>query len=159
MPRVSPQLRITLTYVVFGTAWIFWSDKALAVLARQPELLSFLQTCKGWLFILVTAAFLYVMIARSGAAIRHHEQEKQRVYDATLTAMHHILNNFLNQMMLFRTEAEQSGDFAPEILGYYDLVMEDARQQITRLEGVADVSPETIRGAIFPGMPVEYEQV
>ena len=40
-----------------------------------------------------------------------------------------------------------------------DRIQEDARQQITRLEGVADVSPETIRGAIFPGMPVEYEQV
>ena len=150
MFRFEPPFRITLTYIVFGVVWIFWSDKALAVLFRQPEALVLLQTVKGWVFILVTSVFLYVMISRSTAAIRRQEQEKQRVYEATLSAMHHIINNFLNQMLLFRHEAEQSGDFDPEILGCYDTVIDDARQQIASLERVADVSPETIRSAVFP---------
>lgn len=155
MFRLEPHTKITLYYVLFGAAWIFGSDTALAALVRQPAFLSFLQTIKGWIFILVTAVFLYVMILRSGAALREREQEKKRIYDATLSAMHHILNNFLNQMMLFRVEAEKTPDFDPEILGYYDEVIGDAQNRIARLESVAEVTAEAIRGAVFSAADVE----
>ena len=149
MIRLESQTRITLFYIIFGAFWIFWSDKSLNVLVANADLLTGLQTIKGWLFILITAVFLYLMIMQSNATIRAQEQEKVQVYDTTLSGMHHILNNFLNQMMIFRLEAEQSEDFDPEVLAYYDGVIGEAKGQISRLDSVADVTAESIREAIY----------
>ena len=57
-------LRITLAYAAIGALWILYSDRPLALLADSVTELSWLQTYKGWLFIAVTAALLYVLCSR-----------------------------------------------------------------------------------------------
>ena len=57
-------LRISLGYAVIGGLWILYSDRPLTLLADSVTELSWLQTYKGWLFIAVTAALLYVLCSR-----------------------------------------------------------------------------------------------
>jgi HD-GYP domain-containing protein (c-di-GMP phosphodiesterase class II) len=59
---MSPQLRIALIYVVISTLWIWGSDHVLNALVHDEFQLTFLQSVKGALFVLVTGVVLYWMI-------------------------------------------------------------------------------------------------
>lgn len=61
-------LGITLIYLVLGLMWIGFSDRALLALVDDVELLSRLQTGKGWAYVVVTAGLLFVLIHRALAA-------------------------------------------------------------------------------------------
>ena len=56
-PRLSPAIRITVIYLTAGTFWILLSDRLLEMFISEPGQFNWLQTLKGWVFILVTAAF------------------------------------------------------------------------------------------------------
>ncbi|HEX2973256.1 MAG TPA: PAS domain S-box protein [Tepidisphaeraceae bacterium] len=74
-------IRIAFWYVIFGGLWILFSDRLLALLLQSlgSERWVQWQTYKGWVFILVTAALLYVLIRRVIAAIRASEQSWRKI--------------------------------------------------------------------------------
>ena len=51
-------IRVIAWYLGVGALWILFSDRLLAHLVRDPELLTGVQTIKGWLFLLVTSCLL-----------------------------------------------------------------------------------------------------
>lgn len=62
--KLKPQVRTVLTYVIVASLWIWLSNHALLSLVRDAKTLSFLQSVKGTLFVLITGGLLYVMIDR-----------------------------------------------------------------------------------------------
>ena len=76
--------------------------------------------------------------------------EKYDVYKAMLSAKHHILNNFLNNMISFRSEAEESKDFNRDILKLYDQVIDDTTAQVKNLENIEEPSKEIIEDRYKP---------
>ena len=153
MKHSTMPVRITAAYAFFGALWILLSDKALNLLPEDIELYSLLQTYKGWLFIAATAALLFFLIRRETRAVEKKEREKQELFAATVSAMNHILNNFLNQMMIFRTQAEDSADFDEEIIDLYDQVIEEANGKIRDLTELKTPSPEKISDTLFGSRP------
>lgn len=57
-------LSIVLVYAAFSALWILLSDKAVALLFKDPAELSSAGTLKGWLFVAVTSFLLYLPIRR-----------------------------------------------------------------------------------------------
>jgi PAS domain S-box-containing protein len=55
-------LTITLLYLVLGITWILYSDQWVAGISSTPEQLTMLQTWKGWFYVVVTAAGLFLLI-------------------------------------------------------------------------------------------------
>lgn len=72
------------------------------------------------------------------------QEEKNKVYTAMLGASNHILNNFLNNMSLFKMEAEDSEDFDKSALELFDQVIDDTSAQIKSLEGIQNPDQESI---------------
>ncbi len=70
--RLTP-LKIAAIYVLVGGLWILFSDKLLSVSVKNPQLLTELQTFKGWFYVVVTAFLLYALIGRSMAALQQSE--------------------------------------------------------------------------------------
>ena len=64
MKAQGPALRICLIYASFACLWILFSDRALSVMSSDPERIAMLSTVKGWLFVLVTTALLWVLVKR-----------------------------------------------------------------------------------------------
>jgi len=64
-------LKITVIYTIAGALWIMLSDRLLQLLVVDPDLIVRLSMFKGWLFIAVTAAVLYRLIARDHEELRH----------------------------------------------------------------------------------------
>ena len=60
--RSSPALRITLAYLGFALVWIAVSDWLLTRGAGDSPALLWLSMFKGWLFVVVTAGLLYLLL-------------------------------------------------------------------------------------------------
>ena len=56
---VRLSLKIALVYMVFGCAWILFSDQIILALISDAQLLTRLQTFKGWFYVLLTALLLF----------------------------------------------------------------------------------------------------
>jgi len=63
--KTPDSIKISAIYLLVGWAWIFFSDKILAVLVQDKDALTQLSIAKGWLFIVVTAVMLFLLIHRS----------------------------------------------------------------------------------------------
>lgn len=60
----KPALKIAAIYAVIGALWIMLSDQFVAFIAPNADAIVALSTAKGWLYILVTAYLLYVLIKK-----------------------------------------------------------------------------------------------
>jgi two-component system cell cycle sensor histidine kinase/response regulator CckA len=81
MDRNLSPLKIVLYFTVFGFLWIISSDVLVSKITKDPEIYTKLSIVKGWLFIMLTAAFLYWLVSlyseqrtRSEIALRENEQ-------------------------------------------------------------------------------------
>ena len=81
---------------------------------------------------------------------RKVEKEKVKVYRAMIFSAHHILNNFLHQMQVFKITAEHTPDFDPQILAMFDKIMEDASEQIQALSNVSEITEQSIKKSVAP---------
>ena len=70
-PSRNPARRIVLIYTLAASAWILFSDRAVAFLSRDVRTVSRLSILKGWAFVAVTALLLHHFIRRS------FEQERE----------------------------------------------------------------------------------
>lgn len=72
MPTVTkrPHLRTVILYVLLSALWIWFSDRALSALVSGRAELAFLQSIKGWLFVLGTGTLLYWVLGRDIRQLR-----------------------------------------------------------------------------------------
>jgi hypothetical protein len=55
---------LSMVYLIFGLAWIYFSDALVASISPNNEQLTLLQTYKGWFFIVFTTIILFIMSNR-----------------------------------------------------------------------------------------------
>jgi HD-GYP domain-containing protein (c-di-GMP phosphodiesterase class II) len=68
--KLPPHYRIVLAYLLFGVAWIFFSDIAVENLFSGERNITQIQHYKGWAFVVMTAVFLFVLIRQDFKAIQ-----------------------------------------------------------------------------------------
>lgn len=148
--RLSSPVKISSIYALFGVLWIFLSDRLLEWLIADINLLSHIQTMKGWIYVAITTALLYYLVHCDNEKRMAQEREKREVFEATMAAVQHILNNFLNNMLLFKMAAEDSKDFDQDTLNLYDDVIKEAENQIKILSSTQELTKKQIQQSIYP---------
>ncbi len=78
------------------------------------------------------------------------EAEKIKIYKAMLTSSQHVINNLLNEIQLFKIEAEATPEFPSETLSLFNEVTEEASQQIKALSSIENVDEDSIFQSIRP---------
>jgi diguanylate cyclase (GGDEF)-like protein len=73
---LSP-LRIVLLYALAGGVWIRFSDHLIGAFEHDPEIMTRLQTYKGWFFILATALLLYWLILKYTSTVSSKDEQIQ----------------------------------------------------------------------------------
>ncbi len=73
--------KVTAIYLVVGAAWIFFSDEILALLAPDKETFARLSIAKGWLFTLINAAMLFLLIRRAAKEILQSRDYYLRIFE------------------------------------------------------------------------------
>lgn len=76
--------------------------------------------------------------------------EKEKVFRATLSSSKHIINNFLNQMTLFKMTADETPQFPKDILNLYDEVINESQKQLESLSNVNDLRETAILYSVSP---------
>lgn len=142
-------LRVTLVYAVFGVLWIFLSDRLVAILTDNLEGLTFLQTMKGGLFVVLSSVLIFVFTKRAYDGEVRTEQDKMAVFDKTVEGSCHILLNYLNQMQLVTLEAEQSAGFDRNILKLANTASEEAITELKKLADIRTITAEHIDAVVY----------
>ncbi len=78
------------------------------------------------------------------------EAEKIKIYKAMIFSTQHILNNFLNQMLLFKMAAEETPGFDQNVLNMYNKIISDTTEQIEALSSITEISEQNIKKAVLP---------
>jgi|GEM_PF-1944234 len=66
-------LRVALLYAFFAGLWILLSDRILFAVVKNPELLTQMQTYKGWTFVITTSILLFYALRRAENKLRSRE--------------------------------------------------------------------------------------
>jgi PAS domain S-box-containing protein len=78
---------VVAVYAGVGIAWIAFSDAAVRLLVSDPGARHLAQTVKGSLFVAVTSAILYVLVARSDRRLRALGAEVRATVDSMADAV------------------------------------------------------------------------
>lgn len=65
---------IAAVYAFVGCIWILFSDRTLATIAADSDMLTQMQTFKGWFYVFATAWMLYALVNMSIAAFQHSQE-------------------------------------------------------------------------------------
>ena len=89
-----PAAWIAGIYAVFGFAWVFFSDRVLAILIPDAAALTRFQTLKGTVYVLVTALLVYLLVrsalrrrARAENDLRESEARFRTIFDGVTDAI------------------------------------------------------------------------
>lgn len=118
-------LKTALVYAVFGLLWIRFSDLFLASIIHDAETMTTVQTYKGWLFIVVTATLLFVLVRRNMQSLRMFESSlssAKSFIESTIDAMPSVLigvDESLSVTHWNATAIAMTGLDASEVMGRF----------------------------------------
>jgi len=119
----SPQTRIVIVYLVVGTLWIYFSDRLIASSLSSPEAITAAQNVKGWLFILITAAMLYLLVQGHFQALKSKHRQLVESYDQTIRGWievmdlrHHETRNHTERVTRMTVSFARLAGVAPDRL-------------------------------------------
>lgn len=139
---------IFLAFTVFSISIVFNIDLFEKVMETVESLERFeIDELIIPLFILLIFSFLD-QIRRQN--LQNVEKEKTKIYRAMMFSTHHILNNFLNNMQLFKMTAEDTPEFDPDVLSLYDVVIKDTSTQIEELGSITTIDELSIHASVTP---------
>ena len=75
-------LRVVLLYAGFSGLWILLSDRAMEVWVKDSAAMTLVSIAKGWVFVAVTAAMLFVMVKRLVSGVASREAKLQTLIHA-----------------------------------------------------------------------------
>lgn len=98
-------LKIAGIYTLLGALWILLSDRTLVVLVRDPDLISRLQTYKGWFYVLVTAIILYLLIRHHTKTLKSQFDEIRTIFDS-LNAVVYVVDSKTHEIIYLNRQGE-----------------------------------------------------
>ncbi len=69
------EYKFFILYMLFGGLWIKFSDMALSKIVNDAELITKIQTYKGWFYVLITALLFTFILKQHLNKVRNAEQE------------------------------------------------------------------------------------
>lgn len=143
MQKIKFEYRIIVAYVIIGGLWILFSDKLLSYLISDPQLLTLLQTFKGWFYVLVTAILFHLILKNHLVKIREAEQraiESDRLKTAFLQNISHEIRTPMNSIIGFSELLKDGRTTESEKTDYLEMIAKGSDQLLNIVNEVLDIS-------------------
>jgi PAS domain S-box-containing protein len=141
--RSNAALKIALIYAAFSAVWILFSDQVLLFYLKEVGILTRMQILKGWVFITVTALFVYYLLRQELDRLKQSEdklRESERQLStlmANLPGMAYRCRNdaqwtmtFISNGSLALTGYQPADLIDNRTIAYNDLIHPDDRQAV-----------------------------
>ncbi|MFA8434887.1 MAG: sensor histidine kinase [Marinifilaceae bacterium] len=150
LSKLEAHWRISLIFILVGVLWILYSDKAILYLEQDIEMLTRLQTFKGWLFVLMTGGLIFFLIRKENRRnnqmmkellmAKEKSEESDRLKSAFLANVSHEIRTPLNGIIGF-TELLKIGEHSTqEQEEYLQIIHESGVQLLSIINDLIDVS-------------------
>jgi len=105
------EYRIVIIYLVIGLTWISFSDKAVSFLVADLDLLTSIQTYKGWFFVVITGFLYFLFLKKHLATLRktefeleNHKNNLQRAVEESTAELDNAIKKLelVNNKLLFQ---------------------------------------------------------
>ena len=143
MHRIKFEYRIIAGYIIIGGIWIVFSDEILSYLIRDPDLLTRMQTYKGWFYVIVTAILFYSLLKSHLVKIRNAEQKainSDRLKTAFLQNISHEIRTPMNSIVGFSELLKDNRNTETEKQKYLELISKSSDQLLNIVNEVLDIS-------------------
>jgi signal transduction histidine kinase/CheY-like chemotaxis protein len=143
MQKLKFEYRIIAGYIIIGGLWIVFSDKLLNYLIHDPELITRIQTFKGWFYVIITAALFYSLLKTHLGKIRTAEQnaiDSDRLKTAFLQNISHEIRTPMNSIVGFSGLLRDKSISDTEKNGYLEMIAKSSDQLLNIVNEVLDIS-------------------
>ncbi len=143
MRKIKFEYRIIGGYIIIGGLWILFSDKLLIYFVRDPDLLTTIQTFKGWFYVLVTAVLFYILLKSHLVKIRQAEQRainSDRLKTAFLQNISHEIRTPMNSIIGFSGLLRDDKTTEIEKSQYLSMIEKGSDQLLNVVNEILDIS-------------------
>ena len=78
------------------------------------------------------------------------ENEKEKIYLATIYGSQHILNNLLNQLQFIKMEIDSNSSIDPTTASTLDSILEEGNVLMEKLSSVKSMDEGSIKSSVTP---------
>lgn len=143
MPKIKFEHRIVIAYLIIGGLWIIFSDKILQNLFTDIEMLTRVQTFKGWFYVIITGILFYLLLKRHLKKLRQAEndaRESDRLKTAFLQNISHEIRTPMNGIMGF-AHLLNSENLTPEQRKEYTgIINNSAKRLLSIVSDILEIS-------------------
>ncbi len=143
MQKLKFEYRIIVGYVIFGSIWIVFSDKIANYFIRDPDLLTRIQTFKGWFYVIITAILFYLLLKSHLVKIRNAEQksiDSDRLKTVFLQNISHEIRTPMNSIVGFSELLKDKKISETEKSQYLAMIAKGSDQLLSIVNEVLDIS-------------------
>lgn len=143
MQKMKFEYRITAGYIIVGGLWIVFSDRILNYFINDPELLTRIQTYKGWFYVVITAVLFYSLLKSHLVKIRNAEQraiDSDRLKTAFLQNISHEIRTPMNSIVGFSQLLKDEKTSETDKTDYLEMITKSSDQLLNIINEVLDIS-------------------
>ena len=143
MKKIKFEYRITLLYLLIGGLWIIFSDKFLLTITHDQEILTQLQTYKGWFYVATTSVLLFLLLKSHLRKLREAEAEAKKSNDlktAFLQNISHEIRTPMNSIVGFSEILNIQQFNEKEVQQYLAIIRNSSNQLLYIVNQLLDIS-------------------
>jgi len=139
-------LALALTYWIFDATihkLLFGEDEFEFIPSDINEL-----WMRSLIVILITLFGFYIDYSTKKLIIK--EQEKLEVFQSTVLAIQHVLNNYLHKMQIFRSKMKKCDNISEQDIEQFNALVNEATENIKKLSEVTNIDAKEIIDSVDP---------
>jgi signal transduction histidine kinase len=143
MQKIKFEIKITALYALAGGMWIIFSDKLLYYFIKDTDLLTTIQTYKGWFYVIVTALLLYSLLRNHLASMRIAKQkaiENDKLKTVFLQNISHEIRTPMNGIVGFSGLLQNEDLSEEQKKQYLEIITKSSNQLLKVVNDVLDIS-------------------
>jgi signal transduction histidine kinase len=143
MHKFKFEYRIIAGYIIVGGIWIIFSDKVLNYFIREPDLMTRIQTYKGWFYVLITAMLFYALLKSHLVKIRNAERkaiDSDMLKTAFLQNISHEIRTPMNSIVGFSHLLQDKTITETDKTEYLEMISKSSDQLLNIVNEVLDIS-------------------